>query len=81
MDNFLFHEPVHINCVWLFSYPKGGCSIMYKPIHTLDELKTYLSGATHVAFDFETAPDTKYRKEEKAALDAHKSISLGLVFR
>ena len=45
----------------------------YKPIHTLDELQTYLSGATVVAFDFETAPTEKYRKEDKAALDAHKS--------
>ena len=53
---------------------------MYKPIHTLEQLQEYLSGATLVAFDFETAPDEKYRKEEKAALDAHKSHIVGISF-
>ena len=52
----------------------------YRPIHTLDELQAYLSGATYVAFDFETAPTAKYRKEEKAALDAHKSQIVGISF-
>jgi len=52
----------------------------YRSIHTLDELQTYLSGATIVAFDFETAPTTKYRKEEKSALDAHKSRIVGISF-
>jgi len=52
----------------------------YRPIHTLGELQTYLSGATIVAFDFETAPTAKYRKEEKAALDAHKSHIVGISF-
>ena len=46
----------------------------------MDELKTYLSGTTHVAFDFETAPTEKYRKEEKAAIDAHKSRIVGISF-
>ena len=52
----------------------------YKPIHTLDALQAYLSGATIVAFDFETAPIERYRKEEKAALDAHKSHIVGISF-
>ena len=52
----------------------------YKPIHTLDELQTYLSGADIVAFDFETAPTEKYRKEDKAALDAHKNRIVGISF-
>jgi DNA polymerase-1 len=54
--------------------------VNYQPIHTLDALQTYLSGKTHVAFDFETAPDIKYRKEDKAALDAHKSHIVGISF-
>ena len=52
----------------------------YKPNHTLDALQSYLSGATLVAFDFETAPTDKYRREEKAALDAHKSHIVGISF-
>jgi len=53
---------------------------MYKPIFTLEELQKYLSGATHVGFDFETAPLAKYRREEKASLDAHKSHIVGISF-
>ncbi len=53
---------------------------MYKPIYTLQQLHSYLSGATIVAFDFETASDEKYRNEEKAALDAHKSHIVGISF-
>lgn len=46
---------------------------MYKPILCLKELQNYLAAASAVAFDFETAPDEKYRNEDKAVLDAHKS--------
>ena len=53
---------------------------MYKYILSLPQLHEYLSGATIVAFDFETAPDEKYRNEEKAALDAHKSHIVGISF-
>ena len=53
---------------------------MYKPIYTLQQLQTYLSDAPLVAFDFETAPDEKYRNEDKAALDAHKSHIVGISF-
>ncbi len=52
----------------------------YRPIRTLEELQTYLSGATHIAFDFETAPDEPYRHEDRAALDAHKSHIAGISF-
>jgi DNA polymerase-1 len=53
---------------------------LYKPIYTLQLLQTYLSDAPVVAFDFETAPDEKYRNEDKAALDAHKSHIVGISF-
>ena len=52
----------------------------YEVIYTLEQLQEYLSGAVFVAFDFETAPNEKYRKEEKAALDAHKSHIVGISF-
>jgi DNA polymerase-1 len=53
---------------------------MYRSILTLSDLQNYLSGAPIVAFDFETAPDERYRREEKAALDAHKSHIAGISF-
>ncbi len=53
---------------------------MYKSIYTLKELKIYLDAALMVAFDFETAPDEKYRNEYKAALDAHKAHIVGISF-
>jgi DNA polymerase-1 len=53
---------------------------LYKYILTLNELRDYLSGTPIVAFDFETAPDEPYRREEKAALDAHKSHIAGISF-
>jgi DNA polymerase-1 len=53
---------------------------MYKLIHTLAELQTYLSGVALVTFDFETAPTEQYRTETKAALDAHKSHIIGISF-
>lgn len=54
--------------------------MLYKSIYTLEELKNYLAAASVVAFDFETAPDEKYRNEDKAALDAHKSHIVGISF-
>jgi len=54
--------------------------MQYRPIHTLAALKTYLSSVTHVAFDIETAPLEPYRREDKAALDAHKSRIVGISF-
>jgi len=52
----------------------------YQCVTTLGELRAYLSEATLVAFDFETAPDEAYRDEERAALDAHKSHITGISF-
>lgn len=52
----------------------------YRCITALEELRAYLSGASPVAFDFETAPDENYRDEERAALDAHKSHIAGISF-
>ena len=63
-----------------YRYAQMGLSMDYKAIFTIEELKNHLSGATLVAFDFETAPDEKYRKEEKAALDAHKCHIVGISF-
>jgi len=53
---------------------------MYRANHTLAALQEYLANATRVAFDFETAPDDKYRREDKAALDAHKAVIVGVSF-
>lgn len=52
----------------------------YKCITTVDEIREYIGNAKVVAFDYETAPDEAYRKEEKAALDAHKSHIVGCSF-
>lgn len=53
---------------------------MYQSIYTLKKLQNYLAAASVVAFDFETAPVEKYRNEDKAALDAHKSHIAGISF-
>ncbi|MCR4629336.1 MAG: bifunctional 3'-5' exonuclease/DNA polymerase [Clostridium sp.] len=45
----------------------------YKVVTTLEEIQDYLRDFREVAFDYETAPDEPYRKEEKAALDPAKS--------
>lgn len=45
----------------------------YKKVTTLKEIKEYLGNSKIVAFDFETAPDEKFRHESKAALDPAKS--------
>jgi len=52
----------------------------YRCVTALEELRAYLSGASPVAFDFETAPDESFREEPKAALDAHKSHIAGISF-
>lgn len=53
---------------------------MYKTIFNLKELQNYLADTPIVAFDFETAPDEKYRNEDKASLDSHKSHIVGMSF-
>jgi DNA polymerase-1 len=59
---------------------QGGTAMDCKPIFTLPALQTYLAATTHIAFDFETAPLEPYRREEKAALDAHKAHIVGISF-
>jgi len=50
----------------------------YNIIYTTKEIHAYISDAGIVAFDFETAPDDKWRDEPKAALDAHKAHIVGI---
>ena len=44
----------------------------YKVVTTIEEIRDYIGNAEVVAFDYETAPDDKYRDEDKAALDPAK---------
>lgn len=53
---------------------------MYRPVTAVGEVREYLSGASPVGFDFETAPDEPYRDEERAALDPHKAHIVGVSF-
>jgi len=50
----------------------------YNIIYTSKEIHAYIGEAGIVAFDFETAPDDKWRDEPKAALDAHKAHIVGI---
>ncbi len=52
----------------------------YRILTDLKEIKHALSGTEPVAFDFETAPDTPFRDEPRAALDAHKAHIVGCSF-
>lgn len=52
----------------------------YRCVTDLTELREYLNKARLVAFDFETAPREEYRRDEKAALDAHKADIVGVSF-
>ena len=52
----------------------------YQCVLSLSRIREYLSGAVVVGFDFETAPMEEYRLEERAALDAHKSVIAGVSF-
>ena len=45
----------------------------YKAVITVEEILDYIGDADVAAFDYETAPDDKYRDEDKAALDPAKS--------
>ena len=53
---------------------------MYKLIHKLEQLQSYIADSKIVAFDFETAPDELYLTETKASLDPHKSHIVGISF-
>jgi DNA polymerase-1 len=52
----------------------------YGCVTDLAKLQDYLDGARLIAFDFETAPRKEYRRDEKAALDAHKADIAGVSF-
>ncbi|WP_163193661.1 bifunctional 3'-5' exonuclease/DNA polymerase [Clostridium thermarum] len=52
----------------------------YKCVTDLAKLQDYIGEARLIAFDFETAPREEYRKDEKAALDAHKADIAGVSF-
>ena len=50
----------------------------YKTVREIADIEKYLGNADVVAFDFETSATDKYREEEWAALDAHKSDITGI---
>jgi DNA polymerase I len=50
----------------------------YKCIIEISDIEKYLEGSKELAFDFETAPMDKYRQEEFAALDPHRSDIVGI---
>ena len=50
----------------------------YRCVTTLKEIQEYLGASNLVAFDFETAPLDEYRHDDKAALDAHKAVIVGV---
>lgn len=52
----------------------------YKCVTSIKEIKNYLADAKVIAFDFETAPVDAYRNEERASLDANKSMIAGVSF-
>ena len=52
----------------------------YKCVTTVDGINDYIGGSRIVAFDFETAPDDSYRKEDKAALNPAKAHIVGCSF-
>lgn len=52
----------------------------YKCITTIEGIRDYIGDAAIVAFDYETAPDDEYRKEEWAALDPAKAHIVGCSF-
>ena len=47
---------------------------------SVDDIRKYIGASKIIAFDYETAPDEKYRNESKAATDAHKSHIVGVPF-
>ena len=53
---------------------------MYRVITTSAEVRDYLGETSIFSFDFETAPDAKYRDDDKASLDPHKAHIVGISF-
>ena len=52
----------------------------YALVTGVQGIRDYLGGSRAVAFDFETAPDTPYRDDAKAALDPARSHIVGCSF-
>ncbi|MDP4117607.1 MAG: bifunctional 3'-5' exonuclease/DNA polymerase [Bacillota bacterium] len=52
----------------------------YRCVITVVGIKEYIGECRIVAFDYETAPDEKYRTDDRAALDAHKAHIVGCSF-
>ena len=52
----------------------------YRCLTDLDQIKEYVDNDRPIAFDFETSPNELYRREDKAALDAHKAHIVGISF-
>ena len=52
----------------------------YRSITNFNEIQKLLCGKSLVAFDFETSPTDAWRDDELAALDAHKSVIVGISF-
>jgi DNA polymerase-1 len=50
----------------------------YRRVTTLKEIQDYLGASNLIAFDFETAPLDEYHHDDKAALDAHKAVIVGV---
>ena len=52
----------------------------YRCLTDLEQIKAYIDNDRPIAFDFETSPNELYRREDKAALDAHKAHIVGISF-
>ncbi len=52
----------------------------YSCVTTIEDIRSYLGNAKEIAFDYETAPNDKYRNEDKAALDPAKCHIVGCSF-
>ena len=52
----------------------------YRCLTDFERIKAYIDNDRPIAFDFETSPNELYRREDKAALDAHKAHIVGISF-
>ena len=52
----------------------------YKLVLDKQKIKSYIKNHRFIALDIETSPFNKYRNNEKASLDAHKSSITGISF-
>lgn len=52
----------------------------YRMVLKKQEIAEYIGNSELLALDIETSPKSKYRDDEKASLDAHKSTITGISF-